>query len=212
MECIQIEKGELFSLNKIDCIKRVLICLNWKSDVDIDMSAFLVGEDGLIQNNADFVYYNSETRACTTTREKVSFDRTYSNKRTWKASTIPISADGSVILLIDDNFGYEGCYEIMHVDLSKVCPNIKEIIFCASLYNGDNGDYKTFGNIGNLSITLSNEESDEKLCCYRVEENFSTETAIEVAKLFRNENNEWKFETVGEGHNGGLQTLIDIYA
>lgn len=91
-------------------------------------------------------------------------------------------------------------------------PNIKEIIFCASLYNGDNGDYKTFGNIGNLSITLSNEESDEKLCCYRVEENFSTETAIEVAKLFRNENNEWKFEAVGEGHNGGLQTLIDIYA
>ena len=64
MESVQIEKGELYSLNKIDCIKRVLICLNWKSDVDIDMSAFLVGEDGLIQNNADFVYYNSETRAC----------------------------------------------------------------------------------------------------------------------------------------------------
>ncbi|HRL64551.1 MAG TPA: TerD family protein, partial [Segatella copri] len=43
-------------------------------------------------------------------------------------------------------------------------------------------------------------------------ENFSTETAVEAAKLVCNDEGEWEFEAVGEGHDGGMQTLIDIYA
>ena len=37
-------------------------------------------------------------------------------------------------------------------------------------------------------------------------------TAVEAAKLVCNDEGEWEFEAVGEGHDGGMQTLIDIYA
>ena len=35
---------------------------------------------------------------------------------------------------------------------------------------------------------------------------------VEAAKLVCNDEGEWEFEAVGEGHDGGMQTLIDIYA
>ena len=31
-------------------------------------------------------------------------------------------------------------------------------------------------------------------------------------ELVCNDEGEWEFEAVGEGHDGGMQTLIDIYA
>ena len=222
MACVQIEKGEYISLNnKIEGIERVMINLNWKSDVGIDISAFLVGEDGFVQNDADFVFYNSNRRANPIDRGYEPYDQAvYGSQVNWMNKTMPISTDGSVILSID-GLGYDGkdnherdyceyC-EMMHIDLSKVNPQIKEIIFCATIYKGDEIG-KTFGDVSNLSIILYNEKTKEKLCCFNVEEKFFTETAIEAAKLVRKENNGWGFEAVGEGHDGGLQTLIDIYA
>lgn len=222
MACVQIEKGEYISLNnKIESIERVMINLNWKSGVDIDISAFLVGEDGFVQNDADFVFYNSKRRANPIDREYEPYDQAvYGRPVNWMNKTMPISTDGSVYLSIDD-LGYDGndnhereyceyC-EMMHVDLTKVNPHIKEIIFCATIYKGDKIG-KTFGDVSNLSIILYNEKTKEKLCCFNVEEIFFTETAIEAAKLVRKENNGWEFEAVGEGHDGGLQSLIDIYA
>ena len=222
MACVQIEKGEYISLNnKIEGIERVMINLNWKSGVDIDISAFLVGEDGFVQNDADFVFYNSKRRANPIDREYEPYDQAvYGRPVNWMNKTMPISTDGSVYLSIDD-LGYDGkdnhereyceyC-EMMHVDLSKVNPHIKEIIFCATIYKEDEIG-KTFGDVSNLSIILYNEKTKEKLCCFNVEEIFFTETAIEAAKLVRKENNGWEFEAVGEGHDGGLQSLIDIYA
>ncbi len=226
MTSIQIRKGEPFSLDKSEGIERVMINLSWNSDADVDISAFLVGENGLIRNDADFVFYNSMKRVKPIDRECEPYDPVvYGSRRNWMNKTIPISTDGSVILSKDDDLGYdeevdlrsskekECCVycDMMHVDLFKVSPHVKEIIFCATIYHGDDIS-KTFGEVSNLSIILFNEKTKEELCCYKVEENFSTETAIEAAKLVRKENNAWDFEAVGEGHDGGLQTLVDIYA
>ena len=43
-------------------------------------------------------------------------------------------------------------------------------------------------------------------------EQFSDEDAATIAKLSIDVEGDWSFEAVGEGHAGGLQTLIDIYA
>ena len=120
MARFQIEKGERFALNKSEGLEKVQIDLNWKSGADLDASAFLVGADGMIMDDADFVFYNSNRRA--------------------------------------------------------------------------------------------NPETGEELCKYNLKEKFSTETAVEAAKLVCNDEGEWEFEAVGEGHDGGMQTLIDIYA
>ena len=75
MARFQIEKGERFSLNKSEGLEKVQIDLNWKSGADLDASAFLVGEDGLIGDDADFVFYNSKNRANPKTGEFEPFDK-----------------------------------------------------------------------------------------------------------------------------------------
>ena len=41
-------------------------------------------------------------------------------------------------------------------------------------------------------------------------EDFSTETALVVAEIYRH-NGEWKFKAVGSGYNGGLRSLCSQY-
>lgn len=211
----QIDKGDRFALSKSEGLEKIQVDLNWKSGADLDASAFLVGDDGLIQDDADFVFYNSKNRANPETGEAEPFNKAvHGNKKHWQAITVPVSADGSVLGsaddLGDDEEGDEAG-ETMHVDLSKVGPKIQEIIFCVTIYHGDT-DGVTFGSVREPSITISNEETGEELCRYNLKEKFSTETAVEAAKLVCNEDGEWEFVAVGEGHDGGMQTLIDIYA
>lgn len=215
MARFQIDKGDRFALRKSEGLEKIQVDLNWKSGADLDASAFLVGDDGLIQDDADFVFYNSKNRANPETGEAEPFNKAvHGNKKHWQAITVPVSADGSVLGsaddLGDDEEGDEAG-ETMHVDLSKVGPKIQEIIFCVTIYHGDT-DGVTFGSVREPSITISNEETGEELCRYNLKEKFSTETAVEAAKLVCNEDGEWEFVAVGEGHDGGMQTLIDIYA
>lgn len=45
---------------------------------------------------------------------------------------------------------------------------------------------------------------------FDLSEDFSTETAIVVAEIYRH-NGEWKFKAVGSGYNGGLAALCRQY-
>lgn len=217
MARFQIEKGERFSLNKSEGLEKVQVDLNWKSGADLDASAFLVGEDGVIMDDADFVFYNSTQRANPKTGEFEPFVKAvHGNKKNWKDKTVPVSADGSVLGSADDlgeggEDEDEDAGETMHVDLSKVNPKIQEIIFCVTIYHGDK-DGVTFGDVREPSITISNEDTGEELCTYNLKEEFSSETAVEAAKLVCNDEGEWEFVAVGEGYDGGMQTLIDMYA
>ena len=163
------------------------------------------------------MFYNSKNRANPETGEFEPFDKAkHGNKKNWQDNTVPVSADGSVLGspddLGDDNEEEgEEAGETMHVDLSKVGPKIQEIVFCVTIYHGDK-EGVTFGNVREPSVTISNEETGEELCTYNLKESFSSETAVEAAKLVCNEEGEWEFEAIGEGHDGGMQTLIDMYA
>ena len=46
---------------------------------------------------------------------------------------------------------------------------------------------------------------------YESEEDFSIETAVEFGRLYRR-NGDWKFEAIGNGSKGGLETLCNKYA
>ena len=70
----------------------------------------------------------------------------------------------------------------------------------------------TFGDVKDAFISVVNSVNDEELCRYELNEAFTEETALSVAKLVVNEDGDWEFEAVGVGHVGGLETLIDIYA
>ena len=195
-----LSKGERFKIAKSDGLSKIKVVLDWDSDADLDASTFLCGDEGVILDDAGFVFYNSENR------EK-PFDRTvYGNKRRWMAETRPMSSDGAVLGSLDDRDGDSG--EQIDVDLDKVDPNVCEIVFVVSIH--DEG--RTFGDVKGAFISVINAENDEELCRYELAEAFTKETALSVAKLVVNENGDWEFEAVGVGHVGGLETLIDIYA
>ena len=195
-----LSKGERFKIAKSDGLSKIKVVLDWDSDADLDASTFLCGDEGVILDDAGFVFYNSENR------EK-PFDRTvYGIKRRWMAETRPMSSDGAVLGSLDDRDGDSG--EQIDVDLDKVDPNVCEIVFVVSIH--DEG--KTFGDVKGAFISVINAENDEELCRYELAEAFTKETALTVAKLVVNEDGDWEFEAVGVGHVGGLETLIDIYA
>lgn len=195
-----LSKGERFKITKSDGLSKIKVVLDWDSDADLDASTFLCGDEGVILDDAGFVFYNSENR------EK-PFDRAvYGNKRRWMAETRPMSSDGAVLGSLDDRDGDSG--EQIDVNLDKVDPNVCEIVFVVSIH--DEG--KTFGDVKGAFISVINAENNEELCRYELAEAFTKETALSVAKLVVNEDGDWEFEAVGVGHVGGLETLIDIYA
>lgn len=195
-----LSKGERFKIAKSEGLSKIKVVLDWNSDADLDASTFLCGDEGVILDDAGFVFYNSENR------EK-PFDRAvFGNKRKWMAETRPMSSDGAVLGSLDDRDGDSG--EQIDVNLDKVDPNVCEIVFVVSIH--DEG--KTFGDVKGAFISVINAENDEELCRYELAEAFTKETALSVAKLVVNEDGDWEFEAVGVGHVGGLETLIDIYA
>lgn len=206
-----LKKGDRFSLSKESGLNKIQVNLTWKSGADLDASAFLLGADGVIMDDADFVFYNSEKRSEPWNRDK------FGTKVNWREETIPVSADGSVLGSADDlgdgeeDTESDDASETMHVILDKVNPKIREIIFCVTIYHGA-GDDTTFGQVREPAIVITNEETGEELCRYDLKEKFSSETAVEAGKLVCNEDGEWEFEAMGQGYDGGMQTLIDMYA
>ena len=195
-----LSKGERFKIAKSEGLSKIKVVLDWNSDADLDASTFLCGDEGVILDDAGFVFYNSEKR-------EQPFDRAvFGNKRKWMAETRPMSSDGAVLGSLDDRNGGSG--EQIDVDLDKVDPNVCEIVFVVSIH--DEG--MTFGDVKDAFISVVNAVNDEELCRYELNEAFTEETALSVAKLVVNEDGDWEFEAVGVGHVGGLETLIDIYA
>ncbi len=195
-----INKGDRFKIAKSQGLDKIRVILKWDGDTDLDASVFMCGEDGQIINDAAFVFYNSENRV-------EAFDRAkHGNKRNWLKTVPPMSADGAVIGSVDERSG--GSEEIINVDLGKVNPDVQEIVFVATIH----GEEESFGDVANASITVVNTENDDELCHYALNEDFTNETAVVAASLTVDEDGEWNFNALGQGYEGGLETLIDIYA
>lgn len=204
-----LNKGQTFILDKSTGLTNIKVTLGWKSGADLDACAFLLGEDGVINDNADFVFYNSEKREKPFSREE------FKNKRNWRSLTRPMSADGSVLGSLDD-LGEEDeegddASEEMSVNLDKVGANISEIVFCVTIYRGEE-EGVNFGKVRDPYIAIEDEDSGDELCRYNLRESFSTETAVVAGSLIIDEEGEWQFKAEGQGYNGGMQALIDIYA
>ena len=65
---------------------------------------------------------------------------------------------------------------------------------------------QNFGQVSNAFIRIVNAASNEELIRYDLGEDFSIETAVVIAELYRH-NGEWKFNAIGSGFEGGLEAL-----
>lgn len=211
MKRFDLKKDERFDLQKDETsLNKIKVLLGWKGGIDLDASAFLLGIDGSIINDADFVYYKSAYREKPFSRED------FGSKTAWRVKTRPMSADSSVLGSFDDRGDAENDApedentEVMLVYLSKVDSKINEIVFCVTIYNGDEQE-KTFKDVLEPYITLINQDNGEEICRYNLQENFSNETAVAIGSLLINDEGDWTFQADGKGYAGGIETLIDIY-
>ena len=185
---INLEKGQRISMDK--GLTLVGVGLGWDPnegtgyDFDLDASAFMLGESGRIPTDEYFVFYNN-----------------------------PKSPDGSVESTGDDLTGGNsdgGDDETINVDLSKVDPKIQEIVFTATIYKAEERR-QNFGQVRNSYIRIYDAKTNAEIARYDLDEDFSIETAVEFGRLYRR-GDEWKFEAIGIGNKGGLQSLVNKYA
>ena len=185
---INLEKGQRISMDK--GLTLVGVGLGWDPnegtgyDFDLDASAFMLGESGRIPTDEYFVFYNN-----------------------------PKSPDGSVESTGDDLTGGNsdgGDDETINVDLSKVDPKIQEIVFNATIYKAEERR-QNFGQVRNSYIRIYDAKTNAEIARYDLDEDFSIETAVEFGRLYRR-GDEWKFEAMGIGNKGGLQSLVNKYA
>lgn len=173
---------------------------------DLDASTFLLGEKGQIENEYDFVFYGSPNKIIVDGVER------------------PCSLDKSVLGSVDDlgddeDDTGEGSEEI-DVDLTKTSSSIKEILFTVSIYWSPR-DYNdpqnapriryNFGQVRDAYILIRNAITNEVICRYDLDEDFSTDKGVEFGRLYRR-GKEWKFQAVGEAHKDGLEPICRKYA
>jgi stress response protein SCP2 len=193
----KLDGGDRFSLAKSLGLDNIRVELTWQ-DGDLDTQAWLLNQDGLIVNDEGFVFYNSENRT-------EPFDRAkHGNKKNYLASTRPMSADGAVLGAKDEQ---QGGIETLNICLSKIAPDVQEVLISATVYEGT-----SFGSVKDAKITIIDEESGDALCFFELTKDYKTEDAVVAGRFLIDDNGEWEFEAMGNGYNGGLQTLVDMYA
>ena len=185
-------------------LKRISVGLGWKYGkknnvaFDLDLSAFILDESGKFVTHPDdntlpsykqirrfFVFFNNLD-----------------------------SPDGAVESSGDDD-GEGGDddddedKETITVDLGKLDPRVKEIVFSANLEEYKERDH-SFGDVQNAFIRILNLDDNEEICRYDLEDDFSFESAIEFGRLIK-KGGSWEFEALGIGHDGGLATLVNKY-
>ena len=167
-----------------------MVGLGWQAndfsgaDFDLDASAFLCGASGKCPRETDFVFYGNLEHP-----------------------------SGAVKHMGDDltgsSDGEQNDDEQIMIDLTQLPNNIQKIAFTVTIYEADER-MQNFGQVTNAFIRIVDEVSGKELIRYDLGEDFSIETAIVVGELYKM-NNEWRFNAIGSGFNGGLKALCDHY-
>ncbi len=185
---ISLQKGGNVSLSKTNPnLKNVLIGLGWDvrstsgDDFDLDASVFMVGTNGKVRSDADFIFYNQLRSACG------SVEHTGDNRTG--------DADG------DD--------EGVKVVLDKVPATIERLVVAVTIHDAD-ARRQNFGMVTGAFIRLVNIDNDAEIVRFDLSEDASVETAMIFGEVYRN-NGEWKFRAVGQGYSGGLHALATAH-
>lgn len=99
----------------------------------------------------------------------------------------------------------DGDDEQIKVDLTAIPANVDKVAFTVTIDQADMRS-QNFGMVENSYVRVIDEATGTELIRYDLGEDFSIETAIVVAEIYRH-NGEWKFNAVGSGFSGGLAAL-----
>ena len=185
---ITLSKGGNLSLSKTDpSLNQVLVGLGWDArstdgaDFDLDASAFLLTQQDKVRGEHDFIFYN-QTR----------------------------SVDGSVEHTGDNRTGEgDGDDEAIKINLALVPADIQKIAITVTIHDAELRR-QNFGQVQNAFIRVVNDQTQNEIVRFDLNEDYSTETAMIFGELYRH-NGEWKFRAVGQGYQGGLKAMCHQY-
>ena len=186
---ISLKKGQKVSLTKGNPgLKNVVVGLGWDtnaydtgSDFDLDAAAFCLTDSGKVSSQNDFVFFGNLNHQ-----------------------------SGAVSHLGDNLTGAgDGDDEQIKIDLSRVPAEITKIAFTVTIYEAE-ARRQNFGQVSNAFVRIFDENTGEELLRYDLGEDFSIETAVVFGELYKN-GDEWKFNAIGSGYQGGLAALCNMY-
>jgi tellurium resistance protein TerD len=188
---VNLTKGQRISLEKVaPGLSDVFVGLGWDTnitdtgqDFDIDSSIFLLDSTEKLISDQHFIFYNN------------------------LASPDP---QKSVEHLGDNRTGVgEGDDEVIKVSLKQVPPDVNKIVITVTIHEAGQRQ-QNFGQVQNAFVRVVNAQNKEEVVRYDLTEDFSIETALIMAELYRKDG-EWRINAVGAGYQGGLQALVDRY-
>nr|WP_250808261.1 TerD family protein [Neorhizobium tomejilense] len=183
---VSLSKGGNVSLSKeAPGLKNLIVGLGWNprttdgEKFDLDASVFIVGENGKVRSDADFIFYRNLS-----------------------------SADGSVVHNGDNRDGAgEGDDEIVKIDLSKVAADVKRLIFAVTIHEAEKHG-QNFGQVGGAFIRTVNADGGAEIARFDLSEDASVSTAMIFGEVYRGSTpDDWKLKAVGQGYEGGLAKL-----
>jgi len=185
---VSLSKGGNVSLTKTaPSLKRILVGLGWEArattgaDYDLDASAFLLGDNGKVRRDEDFIFYNQLTSQC-----------------------------GSVEHTGDNRTGAgAGDDEALKIDLEKVPSSIKRIVVSVTIDDAQ-ARKQNFGQVSDAFMRIVNLDNDVEIARFDLTEDYSTETAMVFGEIYRH-NDEWKVKAVGQGFAGGLEAMCNQF-
>lgn len=183
-------------------------------DFDLDVSAFMVTKDKKVPSDDFLVFYNSEKRVRPNDLTSIVNASEWSSNDKLRTESRPVSPDLSVIGSIDDEDGStsdDGDDETMDIDLSKVSPEIEEIIICVSIYKYQERR-QNFGQVERAYVRLykPGQGDGEGEYIFDLTEDYSVCASVEFCRLYRRDG-AWKVQALGNGHRGGLEELVAKY-
>ena len=90
-----------------------------------------------------------------------------------------------------------------------VAQEIDKIIFTVTIDEADSRG-QNFGQVNNSFIRIVNIDGGAEITKYELDEDYSSETAINFGELYRR-NGGWNFKAVGAGFNEGLAGFCRTY-
>jgi tellurium resistance protein TerD len=182
---INLQKGQRIDIG----LTKMTIGLGWDPnegtgyDFDLDASAIMIDSQRKLVSEDYFVFYNNLN-----------------------------SPDGALTHTGDDPSGKNSDGdddEAIMIDLEKVDQRVEEILFVVTIEDFERRR-QNFGQVRNSYIRIVDQNNNQEIAKYELDEDFSIETGIEFGRLYK-KNGNWKFEASGIGYRADLGFFLEKY-
>lgn len=100
----------------------------------------------------------------------------------------------------------DGDDEIIAITLDKIDADVNALNLHVVIYAGAQRN-QNFGQVSNAYVKVVDVDTNKEICKYDLAEDYSIETMVNVAKLYRHDGS-WKIQAIGEGSQGGFPEIL----